>query len=109
LQEGENVGCGFCVEGTEFGLTRGWQSLGRTKRLPVLHSTDVFTRAGLDCDSVLAMEYRYKSGQFLFPFNCIVRPGFNSHVQYCTENGLKVIFFHGQSTVQLHRNSVYVN
>jgi hypothetical protein len=51
LHEGENVGCGFWVELTACGLTRGWQSLGRTKQLPVLHSTDVFTRVGLQCDS----------------------------------------------------------
>jgi hypothetical protein len=62
----ENVGCVFWVEGTECGLTRGWQGLGRTKHLPIQHSTHVFTTAALDCGGAHTVARRNKPGQFLF-------------------------------------------
>jgi hypothetical protein len=37
------------------------------------------------------MACHYKPAQFPFTFNYIVMPRFNSHVQYCIANGLKVI------------------
>jgi len=64
----ENVCFGFWVEGTACGLTGGWQSLGRTKQLPLLHATDLFTRAGLDCDDVLTTSCQLQISTVSLPF-----------------------------------------